>query len=957
MKTIKLDQTTKSFIFCLILCLVENFPAWGVDISAVSRDKLLPIGTGYNSRSQELLGQCLSGVETSDGAQATLNFTQEVSEEVVASQLGFEAGVKARIGVISVNAAAEYFNEARSTNLSLSFNYSSEYLRTVVLKDTAAKILGRLETHLEDPVSWFNKCGDEYVQSRDEGARFMMNMRVDFSSREEKNRFKAGVSVSGGFGEVRANIQRMQNSMNRKNKLTLSVLQLGGDPARLGAIFQSRTGGGDAKQIISCSFGDLTQCLDVMANVLDYATDQQRGFPSQIRNFSNYVTLKLRTKPWRHLVSLGLPNPPPTEWLQSIESSKEGIQDLFEKDYQLWTKASRHLKAKVPRLSQSQEEKMEQLVRGLRENLNQLGRALNQCYETKSRCESILKELEADFAGRNRQWNEDTLAALVAPETYAQFCDLQGSDPKLDRTLEALDQIAFKASGKSRQDWEMEDPCALAERELLKFQQLDLSGKNLQDLRPLSSFRQLVTLHLAHNQLMDLTPLASFHQLVELDLSDNLIADILPLVSLRALQRLNLRGNQLRNVEPLSVLGQLKQVDLTHNQGLVESSFTRQPFCKTQDLSGNAKFTEIHHRSLPFQTCYGMSVCAEGSLSCVLFTGGTTERADQSTWAFFLNPEDQTLSHGEELHVGRSGHSSTLLKDRKSVLLVGGDSMGATFELYSLSEKRRICIAELKSPRVGHTATLLGNGQVVIAGGWKQGLIPAIDRDDATKAIEIFDPQSKTTKLIGRGFSPPRAHHAAVSIGSDRMLFTGGVNGRDVFNHVEFLENQNGEYALVTPRGLRLKVSRFYHTMTALPDGRILIAGGFGADLQALSSVELYDPTEKTCILMDRGMETPRGGHGAVLLEDLWVLFVGGATQYRGGLGSADSDQRALHQAEIFDIKTESFIQVGKLKHPRSFVSLGLFKDDHEGQVFVPPCMGTGQSLRTLEYLDVKDLY
>src|SRR5437773_399903 len=91
----------------------------------------------------------------------------------------------------------------------------------------------------------------------------------------------------------------------------------------------------------------------------------------------------------------------------------------------------------------------------------------------------------------------------------------------------------------------------------------------------------------------------------------------------------------------------------------------------------------------------------------------------------------------------------------------------------------------LFTPRVGHTATLLDNGKVLVTGGTSQSG-PLTD-------AELYDPTSGTWTTTGS-----------------------------------------------------LLAARWGHTATLLPNGKVLVAGGINASGQSLSDVELYDPASGT---------------------------------------------------------------------------------------------------------------
>jgi hypothetical protein len=106
-------------------------------------------------------------------------------------------------------------------------------------------------------------------------------------------------------------------------------------------------------------------------------------------------------------------------------------------------------------------------------------------------------------------------------------------------------------------------------------------------------------------------------------------------------------------------------------------------------------------------------------------------------------------------------------------------------------------------------------------------------------------------------------------------------------------------------RAHRMSTGRAAHTATLLPDGRVLLAGGFGSGEQALASAELYDPKTNTFIVLVP-MSVARQSHTATLLPDGKVLLVGG---FNDGY---------LADAEIFDPQTGLFSPTGTMTTARS---------------------------------------
>src|SRR5215813_2454683 len=108
----------------------------------------------------------------------------------------------------------------------------------------------------------------------------------------------------------------------------------------------------------------------------------------------------------------------------------------------------------------------------------------------------------------------------------------------------------------------------------------------------------------------------------------------------------------------------------------------------------------------------------------------------------------------------------------------------------------------LNSPRHSHTATLLLNGQVLIAGG-------VSTQDGITNSAEIYDPSTGVTALTG-SMSASRWAHAAVLLETGQVLVTGGLGTNEALSTAELYTASTGEWALTEP----MKTARVHHTAT-----------------------------------------------------------------------------------------------------------------------------------------------
>ena len=120
--------------------------------------------------------------------------------------------------------------------------------------------------------------------------------------------------------------------------------------------------------------------------------------------------------------------------------------------------------------------------------------------------------------------------------------------------------------------------------------------------------------------------------------------------------------------------------------------------------------------------------------------------------------------------------------------------------------------------------------------------------------------------------SPERVGHAASLLNSGEVLLTGGVNeSTNLGDALLYDETAN----TLTPTG-SLVSARANHTSTLLLDGRVLITGGDLIDGSLLKSGEIYDPTTGVFTRVAHAMSIPRTKHTATLLQDGTVLIVGG---------------------------------------------------------------------------------
>ncbi|MBX7116766.1 MAG: hypothetical protein K1X64_20740 [Myxococcaceae bacterium] len=234
------------------------------------------------------------------------------------------------------------------------------------------------------------------------------------------------------------------------------------------------------------------------------------------------------------------------------------------------------------------------------------------------------------------------------------------------------------------------------------------------------------------------------------------------------------------------------------------------------------------------------------------------------------------------LSQARHGHTATLLNDGR-VLIVGGigaDSLSAlaTAEVFNPRTQSFTSVGSMAQGRFGHTATKLNDGRVLIVGG-------AAFSDDsrprfvALASVEIFDP--RTSRFVpAPSLAQGRHWHTATLLNDGRVLVAGGA--REEMHHLASVEWWNPQKHSWS-NGTALQTPRCMHRAQLLPSGAVLMSGGRSNERQTgfghvLASSEVW-PSAGARDSTPVDMNEPRQNHGVWLSHAGQVLAVGGKTE------------------------------------------------------------------------------
>jgi len=224
----------------------------------------------------------------------------------------------------------------------------------------------------------------------------------------------------------------------------------------------------------------------------------------------------------------------------------------------------------------------------------------------------------------------------------------------------------------------------------------------------------------------------------------------------------------------------------------------------------------------------------------VLAMGGLFERSCE-----IFDPQTETWTMSDSMIVARNwgGFTITTLQDNR-ILVAGGltqDSIGGPFiflsdcEIFDPSTEKWITVSPMNLGRSNHTATILNDGRVLIAGG----------NTDAfqTAECELFNPINNTWNFISP-MSEPRYSHAAILLKNGNVLLSGGTNEFSLaLKSCETYNLNLNQWNLVDD----MVDYRLDHQIYFLSEiNKLLILGGAVPSLGTEDSWEIYDPDSLT---------------------------------------------------------------------------------------------------------------
>ncbi|SMF34837.1 leucine-rich repeat domain-containing protein [Pseudobacteriovorax antillogorgiicola] len=489
------------------------------------------IGAGFDINNQSFRSPCLEGdVEYTGTQSSTLNLDYTVDEETVESQLRSSISGKVNLFVASAKASLEISKFLTKSDYSQNLIYSHRIVgKTASIRNIRLTGDGLKASESNDENYKRLKCGQEFINQINLGASLYIAVRLNFESKEMKERWKAKVKFKVlGFKKTKS-FRGSSGYENSSTSVSFHAVQIGGDPSRLNKVLASinRT---------NCTLKEIEQCHDAVDKLLDYATSED-GFRSQLNQLEYshtdyYPAISYETIPYNQTEFKNLSTAAFSPFSVHVRNVQENISNDYSDMSELYQRSVYLLNSN--RLLPEERSLFKKIRSDTRENITRLLRVRDTC----------LKKSEQICLAENFNLNLITIDRdkLFIPERLLDRCERAALDDPSDSDAIIIKHIY---------DNYPIDSCIELERKRDLITRVKIVDSNLISISILKFLPNIESLSLQNNMIGIIGPIRYLTRLRFLNISSNSVNDLNSLRFRTKLKRLNISSNSIDTLRPI----------------------------------------------------------------------------------------------------------------------------------------------------------------------------------------------------------------------------------------------------------------------------------------------------------------------------------------------------------------------------------------------------------------------
>jgi hypothetical protein len=252
------------------------------------------LGTGIDSASGELQGNCISGdrVETGNSAvNLALHNASSASQSIEEVKGSISADVN--LGLFAAGASVSMHTRLEENSNTASFVYRVRYragTETLENRDTTAlglSVQGQAESQIRDV------CGDEFIDSVELGSDLYLVTQMQFSSKAEYEKFVTEIRVRVLFWSRTDTISSETYAHAANGVYSVKAVSTVALPGAITTIL-----GGSGEKYCHVASNDMPSCVAAANDVLDYLIGSNSSYRSYLEDTNNLTVIGFNSMPY-----------------------------------------------------------------------------------------------------------------------------------------------------------------------------------------------------------------------------------------------------------------------------------------------------------------------------------------------------------------------------------------------------------------------------------------------------------------------------------------------------------------------------------------------------------------------------------------------------------------------------------------------------------------------------------